>query len=200
MYSSQVVVEPWFAEDPDYVELVVRYGGNVEVTDPGSIPVYQAAKISQANVELALFSIGAIAALLAALAITAVFSKEIHESRRRLGILKTIGAGRRYVAKVVTPQALGIGIGGAAAGMLVGLIIADQLSRNGVFMLLGHSLRIDWNERLLLVIFLAAVAISVASALVSTVEAMRESAIGSIKGVPDAEPMTRADLGSIEDD
>lgn len=188
MFSDQVIVEPWYASNPDYVELVVRYGGATQLSDPGSVPIYQAAKISQGNVELALFSIGAIAAVLAGLSIVAVFSKEIHESRKRLGILKTIGAGRLDIVRLISPQAMGKGLAGASVGLLVGLFVADQLSRTGVFMLFGHELRIDWNEELLLLILVSAVVISVASALASAIVAVRETAIGSIRSVQTEQP------------
>ncbi|OGS56772.1 MAG: hypothetical protein A3K60_03830 [Euryarchaeota archaeon RBG_19FT_COMBO_56_21] len=200
LFSDEVVVEPWYADEPGFVELFVRYGGTTELSDPGSIPLYQAAKISQGNVELALFSIGAIAALLAGLAITAVFSKEIHEGRRRLGILKTIGASRRDVMILVSPQALVKGLAGASIGLVIGLVTAEWLSRSGVFMLFGHRLTIDWSEGLLLLVLVAAVAISVVSALVSALVAVRETTISAIRNLPEEGVRLQEDLQSIVDD
>ena len=200
MFSDEVVVEAWYADEPAFVELFVRYGGTTQLSDPGSIPLYQAAKISQGNVELALFSIGAIAALLAGLAITAVFSKEVYEGKRRLGILKTIGASRRDVMRLVSPQALVRGLAGASIGLVVGLVIAEWFSRSGVFMLFGHKLTIDWSEGLLLLILATAVAISVVSALVSTMIAVRETTISAIKNVPGENASPQEDVQSIADD
>ncbi len=200
MFSDEVVVEPWYADEPDLVELVVRYGGTTQLSDPGAIPIYQAAKISQGNVELALFSIGAIAAALAGLAIVAVFSKEIHDGRRRLGILTTIGASRRTVLILVTPQALVRGLAGASIGLVTGLATAEWFSRSGVFMLFGHELTIDWSFGLLLLILLSAILISFTSALLSAIVALRETTISALKALPKEGAIPREDIQSIADD
>jgi len=200
MFSDEVVVEPWYADEPDFVELFVRYGGTTELSDPASIPLYQAAKLSQGNVELALFSIGTIAAVLAGLAIIAVFSKEIHEGRRRLGILKTIGAGRRDVLMLVSPQAIVRGLIGASAGLAIGLAAAEWFSRSGIFMLFGHELAIEWSRGLFVLILASAAVISLLSALVSALIAVRESTISAIRNLPDEDVSPRQDLQSIGDD
>ena len=200
MFSDEVVVEPWYADEPGLVELAVRYGGTTQLSDPGSIPLYQAAKLSQGNVELALFSIGAIAAVLAGLAITAVFTKEVHEGRRRLGILKTIGASKRDVMKLVSPQALAKGLAGALIGLVVGVATAEWLSRAGIFMLFGHRLSIDWNGQLLALVLVSAVTISVVSSLVSAIVAVRETTVSAIRGLPEEGVLPSDDLQSIADD
>jgi putative ABC transport system permease protein len=153
------------------------------VSSAGSVPIYQAAKISEGNVAVTLFSVGAISALLAGLAITAVFSKEVRESRRRLGVLRTIGAPRGAISRMVFPQALEAGLGGAAVGVALGIIIVDRLSSSGTFMLFGHGLRVDVDTTLILLIMLSAVLISVLSAMASTMQAVRETTISSIRSL-----------------
>ena len=180
-FSREVRVEPWIAENPDLVELVVRYGGTTSLSAYASIPIYQAAKISEGNVAVALFAIGAISALLSALAISSVYAKEVHESRRRLGILRTIGASRSAVWRLVFPQALESGLAGAAVGVAFGVVISDTLSRSGVFMVFGHELSIQVDTQLLVLVLVAAVLICVSTAFVSALAASRESAIRSIK-------------------
>ena len=180
-FARQLLVRPWFADNPDLVQFVIRYSGSSTLSSSASIPIYQAAKISQGNIAVALFAIGAISALLAALAVTSVFSKEIREGRRRLGVLKTIGASRSAIRGMVFPQALENALAGAAIGIALGIIAADQLSRSGVFFLFGHEVALDVNTSLLVLVLLGAVAISVPSALVSATVAVRESAIRSIK-------------------
>jgi hypothetical protein len=180
-FARQLLVRPWFADNPDLVHFVIQYSGSSTLSSSASIPIYQAAKISQGNVAVALFAIGAISALLAALAVTSVFSKEIREGRRRFGVLKTIGASRSAIRVMVFPQALENALAGAAIGIALGIIAADQLSRSGVFFLFGHEFALDVNTSLLVLVLFGAVAISVLSALVSATVAVRESAIRSIK-------------------
>jgi putative ABC transport system permease protein len=166
----------------------MRYSGSSSLFSAGSVPIYQAAKISEGNVSVALFAIGATSALLALLAITSVFSKEIHEGRRRLGILKTIGASRAAIRKLVFPQALENSLGGAALGIAFGVIITDVLSRSGVFVLFGHEFQLSLDAGLLILLLLGAVAISVSSALASAMIAVRETTIRSIKKLQEEEP------------
>jgi ABC-type lipoprotein release transport system permease subunit len=180
-FSREVVVEPWYADEPDLVQLVVRYGGSGVLSSSASVPIYQAAKISEGNVAVALFSIGAISALLALLAISAVFAKEVHEGRGRLGILRTIGASNSQIRRMVLPQALGYGLVGAAAGVAIGLAIAVWITRSGAFLIFGHQLSFEVDAVLLATIAAGAVVISVCSAFVSAEVAARETPIASIR-------------------
>jgi ABC-type lipoprotein release transport system permease subunit len=184
-FAAQVVVQPWIADNPDLVQLVIRYSGSGSLSSSSSIPIYQAAKISQGNVAVALFAIGAISALLAVLAVTSVFSKELREGRRRLGVLKTIGASGSAIRGMVFPQALENALAGAAIGIALGIIAADQLSRSGVFFLFGHEFSLDMNTSLLILVLFGSVVISVLSALVSATIAGRGSAIRSIRMLED---------------
>ncbi len=180
-FSDSLTVQPWFADDPDLVQLVLRYGGETSLSSSASVPIYQAAKISEGNVAVALVAIGSVSALLAFLAITSVFSKEIHEGRRRLGVLRTIGAPRSAVRRLVFPQALENGLAGAAIGLALGVAAADTISKSGAFILFGHELSLGLDTELLLLILLGAVAISVVTALVSAMLAVRETALSSIR-------------------
>jgi ABC-type lipoprotein release transport system permease subunit len=182
-YAESLYVTPWYADNSDLVRLILKYGGSTSISSAGSVPIYQAAKISEGNVAVTLFSVGTISALLAGLAITAVFSKEVRESRRRLGILKTIGAPKSAIRRIVFPQALETGLGGAAVGVAMGIIIVDRLSSSGTFMLFGHGLRIEIDTTLMLLIMFSAVLISVFSAMTSTMQAVRETAISSIRSL-----------------
>lgn len=195
-FSRELVVEPWFSDNPGLVQLVVRYGGATSLSPSGTVPIYQAAKLSEANVSVALSSIGAISALMAALAITGVFSKEVHEGRKKLGILRTIGASRADVRRLVLPQALENAFAGAALGVGLGVAVADLLSRSGAFVLFGHQMALEPDTGLIVLVLLGAVAIGVSSALVSSMVAVRETAISSIKRLeplpgpgPDAEEL-----------
>jgi len=184
-FSRQLVVESWIADNPDLVQLVIRYGSSTSLSTSASIPIYQAAKISEGNVSAALFAIGAVSALLAALAIVSIYSREIHESRRKLGILRTIGASSGQLRRLVFGQALPTGLAGAAIGIGLGVLVSYVLSEYGVFAIFGHQLSIDFDPQILVIVFLSSVAISVAAALVSSQTASRESVVSSIRGYED---------------
>jgi ABC-type antimicrobial peptide transport system permease subunit len=195
-FVGELTVEPWYSDNPDIVQLVVRYGGSNALSSSASLPIYQAAKISEGNVKVALFSVGAIAALLAAIAIISVFSKEVHEGRRRLGVLRTIGASRSDIRRLVFPQALAVALSGAVLGMVAGAVIAGQLSSAGVFIVFGHELELSLGGGIVAVILLATVLISVSSALVSAELAARETAISSLKKLPE-EPGEPVDVDAL---
>lgn len=190
-FSHELTVRSWIVDNPDLVQLVMRYSGSSELFSAGAVPIYQAAKISEGNVAVATASVGAISALLAFLAITSVFSKEVHEGRGRLGILKTIGASGSAIRRLVFPQALEAGLGGAALGVALGVVAADLLSKSDVFVIFGHGFRLELDTALLVLVLLGAVAISVMSALASAMMAVRETAIRSIRklGEDSAEPL-----------
>ncbi len=182
-FSVEFSVEPWFADEPDLVQLVLRHGGTGALSPGAAIPIYQAAKISEGNVAVALFSVGAISALLTCLAISAAFAKEIREGRRKLGILRTIGASRSHLRKIVLPQALMNGSIGAAVGVAAGFIVAMTLSESGAFAAFGHGLIFEPDVSLLALIVVGAALISVASSLASAEMAAREGPIASIKSL-----------------
>jgi len=182
-FSRSLVVESWIVENPELVQLVVRYGGSTTLSSSASVPIYQAAKISEGNVSVALFAIGTISALLAALAIASIYSKEVHESKRTLGILRTIGASRRAIQRLIFPQALKSGLAGAAVGIALGVLVVYSMSRSGLFMVFGHTLALEFDPGLLLMVLLASVAIAVGTALWCSMAASRESAIISIRGL-----------------
>lgn len=189
-------VVPWYADEPDLVEIIVRYGGSSSLSSASSIPIYQAAKISEGNVAVALFAVGSISGLLAFLAIVSVFSKEIHEGRRRLGVLKTIGASRADIRNMVLPQALETGLGGAAIGIGLGVIIADWISKSGQLFVFGHEIRLELDASLLVLTLISAIAISVVSALASAMIAVRETAISAIRNL-EQEPGEPIDVNEL---
>lgn len=184
-FSASLEVAPWYADNPDLVELVIRYGGSSTLSSAGSLPIYQAAKISEGNIALTLFALGAIAALLATMAIVSVFSKEVREGRKRLGILRALGASRQYIRKLVFPQALVAALTGSLIGIASGLAVTSVLVGSGAFVIFGHVLEFGASAGLILLTLGGAVAISLVSALVSSELAVRETAISSMGELPE---------------
>jgi hypothetical protein len=198
-FSTGLSVQAWYADNPSLVDLVIRYGGTTSLSSSLSIPIYQAVKISEGNISVALFSIGAISALLASLAITSVYYKEIRQSRTKLGVLKTIGAPRAAIRLLVFPQALWTGLAGAAIGIGLGILTVDILSRSSAFEIFGHQFLVEFDIGLLVIVLLAAVVISVASALASMLAAVQETTITSIRDL-DAEAMAPLDADKLLSD
>ncbi len=195
-FSVEVRVDPWFVDDSDLVQLVVRYGGSSTFSSASSLPLYQAAKISEGNVAVALLSVGAVSAVLVTLAISSVFSKEVHEGRHRLGVMRTLGASRSHIRRLVFPQALVTSLVGAAIGLGLGVITTIALSDLGVFVVFGHRAELAPDLPLLVLVLMGAVAISIVSALLSSEAAVRETAIASIKRL-EAEPGPEIDLEEL---
>ena len=182
-FAHELTVEPWFADESDLVQLMLRYGGTGALSSSASVPIYQAAQISEGNVAVALFSVGAISAVLATLAISATFAKEVREGRRTLGILRTIGASNGRIRRIVLPQALFSGTIGAVIGIVTGLAVTYALTRAGVFIAFGHTLIFKPDVYVLVLIAGWAAIISVASSLASAEIAVRESPLSSIRNL-----------------
>lgn len=191
-FSAMLDVVPWYADNPDLVELVVRYGGSSTLSSAASVPIYQAAKISEGNVALALFAIGVVSGMLAVLAIASVFSKEIREARRSLGILRALGASRGRIRALMFSQALRSSMAGSAVGVSSGLLVAVLLARSGMFVVFGHILEVGVSAGLVTATVIGAVSISLVSAFASSEMAVRETAMASIRDLPEED--------SIEDD
>jgi hypothetical protein len=195
-FSLELSVQSWYADNPGLVQLVIRYGGSTSLSSSASIPIYQAVKISEGNISVALLSIGAISALLASLAITSVFSTEIRQSRAKFGVLKTIGAPRSSIRALVFPQALRTGLAGALIGIGLGILTVDLLSRSSAFELFGHRFLVTVDLSLLVIILLSAVAISIASALASMLAAVQETTIASVRDL-DGEAVEPLDANEL---
>ena len=183
--SGTVDVSPWYADNPDLVDLVVRYGGSSTLSSAGAVPIYQAAKLSEGNVALALFALGAVAALLATLAITSVFSKEVSDSRKTLGVLRALGASREYIRSAVFKQSFATALAGSLVGIALGLAVAVALVRSDAFTVFGHVLEFGVDAGMVLLTLVGAVAISLVSALVSAEVAVREVTMSSIRDLPE---------------
>ncbi len=185
--TAVLEVRPWYSDDPGLVELVVRYGSSISVSSSGSVLVYQAAKISEGNVSLALSSLGVVAAMLATLAIVSAFSKELHDGRKKLGIMRALGASKERVRGMAFRQALVASLAGSAAGVGSGMLVSAWLVRSGAFSVVGHVLEFEVDPGLALLTLLGVVSISLVSAVASAEFAVRESAMSSIRDLPEEE-------------
>ena len=196
-FSFGFFVEPWFADEPDIVQLALRYGGTGIISSSASIPIYEAAKISEGNVAVALFSVGGVSALLTSLAISTVFAKEVRDGRRTLGILRTIGASKSDIRAIVLPQTLLNCLVGAMMGIAAGLILVFMLTEFGAFHAFGHTLSIEPNATLLVVVVLAAAAISVLSSFVSAESAARSTPMSAVRDLDDLGSSEEMDLEEL---
>jgi ABC-type antimicrobial peptide transport system permease subunit len=111
-------------------------------------------------------------------------------------VLKTIGAPRAAIRALVFPQALWTGLAGALIGIGLGVLVVDLLSRSSAFEIFGHRFLVSVDIGLLVIILLAAVVISVASALASMLVAVQETTISSIKDL-DGEALEPVDANKL---
>ncbi len=199
-FSHEVIVEPWYADEPDIMQLVIRYGGSGELSSSSSIPIYEAAKVSEGNIAVALFSIGAVSALLSILAVSAVFAKEVHEGRDTLGILRTLGASNAHIRKIVVSQSLVGGLIGALIGVVSGVAVAALLMRSGAFVIFSHEFAFEADIPLLALISVSAVTISVLSSLVSAEVAVRETPIAAMRKLDPVATAAEGDGPDTTDD
>jgi len=181
-------VYPWYAGESDMIMMAVRYGGTLKISFAKAIPIVQAAKLSQGDVEVALISIGGISGTLAALSMISIFSKEIHEGRDKLGILRTIGASRSVIRRMVVRQSLAFSFPAALTGIALGLGVSGILLRSKWLMIFGHSLRYDVGASVAPWILIGTLVICLASSLASAEVAARASPISSIRKIEDASP------------
>lgn len=195
-FSVELAVQSWMSDDMDLIQLVVRYGGSTALSAADAIPVYQAAKISEGNISVSLFAMGAVSAALSSMAIASAISKELNEGRRRLGVLKTIGASYADIRRLVLPQALGYCVVGASIGIVLGASIALVLSAEGVFVVFGHQFDLSFDIGLLALILVGSVLIGVVSALVSVMSVTRGTTIASIRRIED-EPEGSMDVDAV---
>jgi len=179
--SATFSVHPWYVEDPDMVKMAIKYGGSLRISSAASIPIVEAAKLTQGDIQVALASIGGISGTLAALSMTSIFSKEVHEARGKLGILRTIGASRAVIRRMVTRQSLAFSFPGALIGIGLGLAVSAVLIRSGLLMMFGHSLRLNIDLSVVPSIVIGTLLICLASALASAEIAARSTPISSIR-------------------
>ena len=186
--SASFQVSPWYSGDPDLVMLAIKYGGTLQISSSEAIPIVQAAKLSEGAIQVALASIGGISGTLAALSMVSIFSKEIHEERDKLGILRTIGASRSRIRRMVVGQSLAASLPAALGGIGVGVAVSGVLLRSGALMMFGHSLTFDVDLTVIPAILFGTLAICVASALASAEIAVRATPISSIRKTEEEPP------------
>ncbi len=198
-FSESLSVAPWYSYDPGLVQLVVRYGGTATLSSASAVPIYEAAKISEGNIALALFALGVVAALLSTLAIVSVFSKEVSDGRKRLGIIRALGASRDRIRAIVFREALVVSLIGSSVGVASGLFVAVALARSDTFVVFGHVLELDLGPAVAMLTFAGAVAISLVSALASAELAVRETAMTSIRDLPEDDGQQPEDLEPLRE-
>lgn len=182
--SAAFSVYPWYSEDQSLVQLAVKYGGTLKLSSATAIPMYQAAKLSQGEVDVAVMSVLCIAGTLAVLSVTSILAKEIHEGRAKLGVLRTIGAPRSAIRLLILRQSLAVSVVGAAIGVMLGLALAVALLESGSIMIFGHAIISSYSIGSSVagtVILIGSVVICVATSLAAAEVAARSTPISSIR-------------------
>lgn len=91
-----------------------------------------------------------IVVLVATVALLNTLMLSVLDRRRELGVLRAMGTGRKFLLRSVLAEAAGIGITGAAIGLVVGVVV-QYLSTIAI----GHAMTIDvvWEPSPLLLVY-----------------------------------------------
>ncbi len=91
-----------------------------------------------------------IVVLVATVALLNTLMLSVLDRRRELGVLRAMGTGRKFLLRSVLAEAAGIGITGAAIGLVVGVVV-QYLSTTAI----GHAMTIDivWEPSPLLLVY-----------------------------------------------
>ncbi|BDT88411.1 FtsX-like permease family protein [Nocardia cyriacigeorgica] len=91
-----------------------------------------------------------IVVLVATVALLNTLMLSVLDRRRELGVLRAMGTGRKFLLRSVLAEAAGIGITGAAIGLVVGVVV-QYLSTTAI----GHAMTIDivWQPSPLLLVY-----------------------------------------------
>ncbi|WP_327140881.1 ABC transporter permease [Nocardia sp. NBC_01327] len=119
-----------------------------------------------------------IVAVIAAMALLNTLTLALLERRRELGILRAVGSSRRFALRMVLAEAAGIGIAGAALGVLFGLSDQFLYSR-----LAADMMGIDVTFRpgpLLIVFTAAALALSLLGSIPPALRAARLNIVDAV--------------------
>lgn len=123
-----------------YPELSIQTG--TEAVDAISASLRQGTSISNAILWIVV--------LVATVALLNTLMLSVLDRRRELGVLRAMGTGRKFLLRSVLAEAAGIGITGAAIGLVVGVVV-QYLSTTAI----GHAMTIDiaWEPSPLLLVY-----------------------------------------------
>ncbi|MBF6325745.1 FtsX-like permease family protein [Nocardia cyriacigeorgica] len=121
-------------------ELSIQTG--TEAVDAISASLRQGTSISNAILWIVV--------LVATVALLNTLMLSVLDRRRELGVLRAMGTGRKFLLRSVLAEAAGIGITGAAIGLVVGVVV-QYLSTTAI----GHAMTIDiaWEPSPLLLVY-----------------------------------------------
>jgi putative ABC transport system permease protein len=125
--AIQVVLD----ESADEGEVTARVAGVLPAGVSVRRPVTRTQILEQTlvTIERALGTATAFSLLLAAFIIFNTFLMNVGERRRKLAILRVIGATRRQISRLLLAESLAMGVLGTLVGIVVGLLGADLLTQ-----------------------------------------------------------------------
>jgi putative ABC transport system permease protein len=118
-------------------------------------------------------------AMLAIASIAVVVGGRLAEQTRRVGLLKAVGATPRLVAAVLLAENLLLALAGAAAGLILAVILVPSFANPGRG-LLGAPPSPSLTSTSIVEVVLAALALATAATIVPAVRGARTSTIGAL--------------------
>jgi putative ABC transport system permease protein len=125
----------------------------------------EGALLSRISGLMLLVTFGALGA--AVLAVSAAMATSIFERRKEIGLMKSLGATNYSVAALFFSEAVMLGIGGGAAGILVGNLMAQQIGM-AIF-----STRVQFQPVLVPYVLLLALSVTLAGSAASIRRALK---------------------------
>jgi putative ABC transport system permease protein len=146
-------------------------------------PAAQGQRMTQmlSNYQIGLNFLSAMALFVGAFLIYNAFSMTVVERTREFGMLRTLGMSRRQVIAQVLVEALAMGLIGSAAGLGLGLLLADGLSRLMGVLLAQEISQGDAPPELLAVALAVGVGVALAAALLPALQAGRVSPLEALR-------------------
>jgi putative ABC transport system permease protein len=138
-------------------------------------------KDSLSFLSIALFAFAAISLFVGSFVIFNVFSITVAQRTREFGMLRTLGAGRTQILRAVLIESFLIGLVGSAAGILVGIGLAEGLS--AIMKAVGAELpskALVVETRTILVSLLIGIGVTMISSLIPALRSTRVPPIAAL--------------------
>ena len=174
-------------------------GGGYEIVPPGTAnrdTFGLLLRSSLGPLATGLLVFAGITVLAAGMIVFTAFTVTVAQRTRRYGLLRTVGASRGQVAAAVLVEALGIGLAGAAAGVLLGVAMAAGLRL--LFDAVGVELVVGPGDPLVLrpgAVAVATVTGMVAVVLAASLPAARASRVPPLQALRAPEQPVRPGTG-----
>jgi len=147
---------------------------------------YLASAVAEAtnSVGVVAYGIAALLGILVAFGIHAVQARAFADRIPAVGVLRSIGAGNRWMRRRLFAESLPLAAGAAILGAGLGFLAETSLQPNASLVIFGHEVLVSFDLATFALVVLAVVAISIFSGLLLLRRAMTARPVESIRETP----------------